>query len=179
MGKKVFIVSSSMRKDGNSDILAEQFKRGAIEAGNDVTKINLRELNLKFCVGCLYCQTHDKCVLNDDINGLLSTVQSSDVLVFATPIYYYEMCGQLKTFLDRMNPLYPRKNKFTDVYLLATAADGEQSATDGAVKGVQGWIDCFDGVEFKGVVFGGNAEDKGDVNNSDAPKRAYEMGKNV
>jgi multimeric flavodoxin WrbA len=99
--------------------------------------------------------------------------------VFATPIYYYEMSGQLKTFLDRMNPLYPRNNKFTEVYLLATAADGELSATDGAVKGLQGWIDCFDGVEFKGLVFGGNAEAKGDINRSDAPQRAYEMGKNV
>jgi hypothetical protein len=89
------------------------------------------------------------------------------------------MSGQLKTFLDRMNPLYPRKNKFTDVYLLATAAEGELSATDGAVKGIQGWIDCFDGVELKGLVFGGNAEAKGDVNNSDAPERAYKMGKKV
>jgi NAD(P)H-dependent FMN reductase len=118
-------------------------------------------------------------VLNDDVNGLLSDVQTSDVLVFATPIYYYEMSGQLKTFLDRLNPLYPRTNAFKDVYLLATAADGELSATDGAVKGIQGWIDCFDGVTLKGLVFGGNAEAKGDVNNSDAPKRAYQMGKKV
>jgi multimeric flavodoxin WrbA len=179
MSKKVFIVSSTMRKGGNSDILAEQFKKGAEKSGNEVTKINLRDMNLKFCIGCLYCQTHDKCVHNDDVNVLLSTVQNSDVLVFATPVYYYEMSGQLKTFLDRMNPLYPRKNKFTDVYLLATAADGAETTTDGAVKGIQGWIDCFDGVSFKGLVFGGNAEGIGEVNNSDAPKRAYEMGKNV
>jgi NAD(P)H-dependent FMN reductase len=179
MGKKVFIVSSTMRKGGNSEILADQFEKGALEGGNEVKRINLRDINLKFCVGCLYCQSHDRCVLNDDINGLLSDVQSSDVLVFATPIYYYEMSGQLKTFLDRMNPLYPRMNEFKEVYLLATAADGELSATDGAVKGIQGWIDCFDGVQFKGIVFGGNAEAKGDVNNSDAPKRAYEMGKKL
>jgi NAD(P)H-dependent FMN reductase len=175
MSKKVFIVSSTMRKGGNSEILADQFEKGAIESGNEVKRINLRDINLKFCVGCLYCQSHD----NDDINSLLKDVQISDVLVFATPIYYYEMSGQLKTFLDRMNPLFPRTNEFKEVYLLATAADGELSATDGAVKGVQGWIDCFDGVSFKGLVFGGNAEAKGDVNNSDAPKRAYQMGKNV
>jgi multimeric flavodoxin WrbA len=179
MSKKVFIVSSTMRKGGNSEILADQFAKGAIDGGNEVKRINLRDINLKFCTGCLYCQSHDKCVLNDDINGLLKEVQMSDVLVFATPIYYYEMSGQLKTFLDRMNPLYPRNNKFTDVYLLATAADGDLSATDGAVKGIHGWIECFDGVEFKGLVFGGNAEGIGEVNSSDAPQRAYQMGKNV
>jgi multimeric flavodoxin WrbA len=179
MGKKVFIVSSTMRKGGNSEILADWFAKGASDAGNEVKRINLRDINFKFCVGCMYCQTHDKCVLKDDVNGLLSDVQSSDVLVFATPIYYYEMSGQLKTFLDRLNPLYPRTNAFKEVYLLATAADGELSATDGAVKGIQGWIDCFNGVKFGGLVFGGNAEEKGDVNNSDAPRRAYEMGKKI
>ena len=177
MNKKVIIVSSTPRKNGNSEILAQEFERGAREAGHAVSMINVRDLSLKFCIGCLYCQSHDKCVLNDEMNSLYMDIQSADVLVFATPIYYYEMSGQLKTFLDRLNPLYPRENRFKDVYLLATAADTEDSAMDGAVKGVQGWIDCFSGVRLAGVVRGTNAEGVGSIKLTAAPQTAYEMGK--
>ena len=179
MSKKVFVVNSTPRKGGNSEILAEEFARGAREAGHSVTMINVRDFDLKFCIGCLYCQSHDECVLPDEMNGLYDQVQSSDVLVFATPIYYYEMSGQLKTFLDRLNPLYARQNNFKDVYLLATAADEEDSAMDGAVKGIQGWIDCFNGVRLAGVVRGTDAGDAGTVVKTPAPKKAYELGKTL
>ena len=106
-------------------------------------------------------------------------MQNADVLVFATPVYYYAVSGQLKTFLDRLNPLYPRENNFKEVYLLATSAEGEESAMDGSVKDVQGWIDCFDGVTLKGVLRGIGVNDKGDVLSTDFPAKAYEMGKNV
>lgn len=177
MNKKVYIVSSTPRKNGNSEILANEFARGAKEAGHCVTKINIRDMDLKFCIGCMYCQSHEKCVLNDEMNALYADVQSADVLVFATPIYYYEMSGQLKTFLDRLNPLYPRKNNFKEVYLLATSADGEESAMDGAVKGIQGWIDCFDGVRLVGVVRGTGVDEAGAIVKTSAPQNAYEMGK--
>lgn len=70
--KKVLIVSSSPRKNGNSDILANKFLEGAKVAGNNVKIIDVRSMNLKFCTGCLYCQSHDKCVLND---GIMSYIQ--------------------------------------------------------------------------------------------------------
>lgn len=179
MNKKVFIVSSTLRKNGNSEILARQFEKGAKDSGNYVEKISLRDNLPKFCIGCMYCQSHNGCSLKDGMNDLYDRVQNSDVLVFATPVYYYEMAGQLKTFLDRLNPLYPRENKFKDVYLLATAAENDKSAMDGAIKGVQGWIDCFDGVSLKGVVYGIGAEAIGDINSLPAFREAYEMGKNV
>lgn len=179
MKKKIFIVSSSPRKDGNSDTLANEFARGAAEAGHDVVKVNVRDLDLKFCLGCLYCQEHDRCVINDSMNAICPQVQSSDVLVFATPIYYYEMSGQLKTFLDRLNPLFPRNNKFKEVYLLATAAEDESTTTDGAKKGVEGWIECFEGVKLKRVIFGGGVTDKGEIAGSPALKEAYEAGFNA
>ncbi len=179
MSKKIFIVSSTPRKNGNSDILAEEFARGAREAGHSVEKICLREIDLKFCTGCMYCHTRGTCVIRDGVETLLPRIADSDVLVFATPVYYYEMSGQLKTFLDRMNPLYGRDNRFRDVYLLASAADTEASAMDGAAKGVQGWIDCFDGVSLKGVVRGTGAEKAGDIRATNAVKAAYEMGKAV
>lgn len=179
MAKNIVIVSSTPRKNGNSDVLAEEFARGAREAGHAVEKINLRECNLHFCIGCMACAKLGRCVLEDDINGLLPRVQNADVLVFATPIYYYEMSGQLKTFLDRMNPLFSKENRFGEVYLLASAAEDADSAMDGAVQGVRGWISCFDGVRLAGVVRATGVEGVGDVMNTTAPARAYEMGRAI
>ncbi|MDE7329667.1 MAG: flavodoxin family protein [Clostridia bacterium] len=177
--KRVIVVTSSPRKNGNSEILAQKFAEGALSAGNDVQFVAVRDLDLKFCKGCLYCQTHGKCVLGDGMNALYENFQNADVLAFATPIYYYSVCGQLKTFLDRLNPLYLRKNKFKDVYLLAAAADGDERAMDGAVIDMQGWIDCFDGVTLKGTVRGVGATDKGEISNSPSPAQAFDLGKNI
>ncbi len=177
--KNVLIINSTFRRGGNSEILVEQFKKGAEEAGNAVRTINLREVNPKFCIGCLSCQKTGRCVLPDSVNDLLPLVQNADVLVFATPVYYYCMSGQLKTFLDRLNSLYVSDNKFKEVYLLATAADTDKSAMDGTIKGVQGWIDCFDGVSLCGVVYGLGTEGAGSVRKTPAFVEAYEMGKAV
>ena len=96
---------------------------GASEAGNEVTLISPTGKDIHFCTGCLACQKTGKCVIHDDMNDMQEIVRTSDVLVFATPIYYYEMSGQMKTFLDRLNPLYIAACQFKDVYLLASAAD--------------------------------------------------------
>lgn len=177
--KKVFIVSSTPRNGGNSDILAEEFARGAKDAGHSVEKVNLRDTDLKFCIGCLACQTREACVLKDGMNELYPRIQSADVLVFATPVYFYEMSGQLKTFLDRLNPLFPRENAFREIYLIAAAADAEESAMNGAVYGLQGWIDCFDGVRLAGVVRGTGVTEAGEVRGTASCKEAYQMGKCV
>ena len=121
--KNVLIISSSLRGGSNSEILAHEAERGAIEAGNVVEFINLKGKDIKFCIGCLACQKTGKCVQKDDMAEMIAKVQNADVLIFATPIYYYEMSGQLKTFLDRCNPLYPQDNKFKDVYLITSSYD--------------------------------------------------------
>lgn len=177
--KKIIVVTSSPRKNGNSEILAQKFAEGAKAAGNEVKFIAVRDIGLKFCTGCLYCQTHDKCVLDDGMNGLYEDFQNADVLVFATPVYYYAVCGQMKTLLDRLNPLFVRENKFKDVYLLTTAADDDERAMDGTVKDMQGWIDCFSGVKLKDVIRGVGVAEKGAINNTAFPEQAYKIGKNV
>jgi len=102
MSKKVLIVVASPRKDGNSELLAEEFARGAAEAGNQVEIVRLREMELNFCRGCLACQKTHRCVISDGASAVLERVQHAVALVFATPVYYYAVSGQLKTFLDRM-----------------------------------------------------------------------------
>lgn len=181
MSKKIFIVSATPRKGGNSDILAEEFAKGARNAGHYVDKVNVKDIDLRFCTGCLACQrTCDaRCVVNDGMNALYDRVRAADVLAFATPVYYYGMSGQLKTFLDRLNPLFPLKNSFGKVYLIATAADTDASATDGAVTGLQGWLDCFEGVELAGVVKGLGMENVGEAEGNAACRRAYDLGKSL
>lgn len=177
--KKILIVNSTFRKGGNSELLANQFAKGAEEFGNSVRFVHLRELKPQFCIGCLSCLNTGKCVLGDGVNDLLPAVRDADVLVFATPVYYYSMSGQLKTFLDRLNPLYGGDNKFKEVYLLTSAAENDRSAMNGTVVGVQGWIDCFEGVRLAGVVYGIGAEGAGSVKNTPAFEEAYRMGKSV
>ena len=106
-----------------------------------------------------------------------NVMQQADVICFASPVYFYDMCGQLKTFLDRTNPLFPAEYNFTDIYFLLTAADTEQSASEGPLKGLQGWIDCFENAGLKGVVCGLGAEKPGDVKSMPAMNEAYMLGK--
>lgn len=178
--KKVVIINSTPRKGGNSEILAKEFEKGAKESGNEVEFYTLRDMNFGFCKGCLACHKTNKCVIADDFQPLAAVLSKADVLVFASPVYYYSVCGQLKTFLDRMNPIYSMGHSFKDVYLISTAAENEKSAVEGSISDIQGWVDCFDGVKIKGVVYGIGADTVGSIkNNEQALADAYEKGKNV
>jgi multimeric flavodoxin WrbA len=104
----------------------------------------------------------------------------ADMLVLATPIYFYEMSGQMKTLLDRSNPLFPADYSFRDVYLLATSADSDPASMDCAVKGLQGWLACFGKAKLSGVVRGAGADGLGAIRNiPSALKEAYEIGKSI
>ena len=180
MSKKVVVVSSSFRKNGNSETLANEFIRGAKETGNEVETIYLRDITLNYCRGCFACLKLNHCVIADDAKELIEKVRTADVLCFATPIYYYAVSGQLKTFLDRMNPIYGVGHNFKDIYLLTAANDTDSKAMDGAIKDIEGWVECFEGVTLKGVVKGTGANDVGDIlSHKDKLEEAYNLGKNI
>ena len=180
MSKRVLILSTSPRKNGNSEALADAFRSGAEEAGHEVEKICLHGKRIQFCRGCLACQKTKQCVIDDDMGPVLEKLARADAVVFATPIYFYEMCGQMKTLLDRTNPLFPADYAFRDVYLLATAADGDEAAMDGAVKGLEGWIACFDKARLAGVVRGAGADGIGAIRNCPAAlEKARNLGRGV
>lgn len=180
MSKKVLILSTSLRKGSNSDALAEEFSKGAREAGHEVEKISLIGKEIQFCQGCLACQKTGRCVIHDDADKIVQQkMLSADVLVFATPIYYYEMCGQMKTLLDRANPLYVLDYTFRDVYFIATAAEDTDEVWARAASGLEGWIECFPKAHLSGVIFGGNATTINTIQTSPAMKKAFEMGKAI
>ncbi len=179
MSKKVLVISTSLRKDGNSETLANEFVKGAKEAGHKVETVSLRNKTIGFCKGCLVCQRTKRCVIHDDADIIAQKMLSAEVIAFATPIYYYEMSGQMKTMLDRANPLYTTDYAFRDIYLLAAAAEEEESAMDGAIKGLQGWIDCFEKARLKGVVRSNSVTDVGDIRGNSALQEAYQLGKTL
>ena len=106
-------------------------------------------------------------------------MHDADVLVFATPVYYYCVSGQLKTMLDRANPLYDTDYAFTKAYLLATAAEDAPETFEGTEKAVQGWVDCFPRCTLAGTVFAGGVNDVGEIAGHPALEQAYRMGKEV
>lgn len=177
MAKSVLIISSSLRAGSNSDLLARECEKGAKAAGHDVRLISLKGKEIQFCIGCLACQKTGRCVLRDDVSEIMEQVKNAEVLVFATPIYYYELSGQLKTLLDRLNPLYSSDYAFRDIYMIATAAEDDEAAFDKAYNGLQGWVDCFGKAELKGRVTGGGIDAANDApNHPDVMKQAYRLG---
>ena len=102
--KKVIVISTSLRAGSNSEMLAEKFAEGAMASGNEVEKISLRGKEIKFCIGCLSCQRTGACVFRDDVPAIMEKVLHADVVCWATPIYYYEMSGQMKTIRRSMLP---------------------------------------------------------------------------
>ena len=175
---KVLVITTSLRARSNSDILAERMIAGARDAGHEVEQISLKGKDIRFCIGCLSCQKTQKCVLKDDAIWITEKVKNADTLVFVTPIYYYEMSGQMKTLLDRMNSLYPSDYRFRKIYLLTTAAEDESYVPEKAVSGLQGWVDCFEKAELAGSLFLGGINNPGEaLERKDALNDAYEFGK--
>lgn len=180
MSKKILIISTSPRQGGNSDILADEFGRGAQEAGHQVEKVSLHDKTIGFCKGCLACQQNQRCVIRDDMDTITQKMHDAEVIVFATPIYYYSVCGQMKTLLDRSNPLFSSQYAFREIYLLASAAENETTAMDGAISDMNGWVVCYENASLKGVVRAIDVTKPGDVRNFPATlQEAFVMGKNA
>ena len=161
MIKKVLIISGSPRKGGNSDILCDEFAKGAKEAGHQVEKVRLQELTVKSCMACYACKKTSACVQKDDMTELLEKLISADVLVLATPVYFYSMDGQMK-----------------DVYFIATAAAGKR-AMERTMDSLRGFTDCLPGAKVKGLIYGEGVYQKGEVTSTKAMKEAFMAGKTI
>jgi len=142
MAKKVLVLSASPRKGGNSDLLCDQFVRGATEAGNQAEKIFLKDKNINYCTGCGTCFNTAKCIQKDDMAELLEKMVAADVIVMATPVYFYTMNGQMKTLIDRTCPRYTEiSNK--DMYFIMAAAVERKDALERTLEGFRGFTSCL------------------------------------
>lgn len=176
--KRIVILSASPRKNGNSDILCDEFLKGAKEAGHDVEKIFLADKRINYCTGCGACNTTHQCVQKDDMKEILDKLLQVDVIVMASPVYFYTINAQMKTLIDRIVPQYINlSNK--EFYFIITAADTDLKMMQRSIECFRGLLDCLDNPQEKGIIYGTGAWQKGEIKQTVVMKEAYDMGKNV
>ena len=177
--KKVLILSGSPRKGGNSDILCDQFAKGAKDAGNEVEKIRIAEKRIAPCRACYFCRDHGgECVIKDDMAEVLQKMIDADVIVLASPVYFYSIAAQLKAVIDRTVARWLEvKNK--EFYYIVTCADTQKSAALTTLDCFRGYADCVQGAKKCGVIYGTGVYEKGKIEGTPAYKQAYEMGRKV
>ena len=157
MSKRVLILSGSPRKGGNSDILCDEFMRGAQESGNNHS---------------------GECTRRDDMAGILQKMIDADVIILASPIYFYSISAQLKAVIDRTVARWLEvKNK--EFYYIVTMADDAHTSADTAISCFRGYADCVEGAVEKDVIIGSGVYELGEVKNIPAMQHAYQMGKSV
>lgn len=179
MPKNVLVISTSLRANSNSEALADAFLNGAQSAGCNAEKVTLKGKTMAFCRGCLACHHLGRCAIDDDAVAIAEKMRRADAIAFATPIYYYEMSGQMKTLLDRCNSLYFSDYAFRSIYLLTAAAEEEPDVPERAISGLTGWIDCFEKAALAGTVFAGGVDDAGAINGRPALEEAFSMGRSI
>lgn len=179
MNKKVLILSGSPRKGGNSDLLCDEFARGARESGNEVEIIRVAAKKITPCAACYYCRTHSgECARKDDMAEILQKMIDADVIVLASPVYFYSIDAQLKAVIDRTVARWLEvKNK--EFYYIVTMADEDVSSADTTLACLRGYADCVNGAVEKGVIIGNGVYEPGKVKGTPAMQQAYSMGKNA
>ena len=178
--KNVLIISASPRKGGNSDLLCDQFAKGATEAGHNVEKVRLAEKKIGCCTACYACQKLHRCVQQDDANELVEKMLTADVIVLATPVYFGSMCAQLKTLVDRTFSRWDDFIRFmgTEFWLIVTATEADKAKAEPALAGLRAFIrDCVVVATERGVIYGTGAYEKGDVRTLPVFEEAYQAGK--
>ena len=179
MSKKVLILSGSPRKGGNSDLLCSEFACGAQESGNETEIIRVAAKKIAPCSGCYFCRAHGgQCAHQDDMAEVLQKMIDADVIVMASPVYFYSIDAQLKAVIDRTLARWTEvKNK--EFYYIITCADGAKQSVMTTLDCLRAYADCVSGAVERGVVYGTGVYQKGEIKTSPAMKQAYEMGRSV
>lgn len=179
MSKNVLILSGSPRKGGNSDLLCDEFMRGAQEAGNTVEKVFLRSKKVAPCSACYFCkQSGGQCAIQDDMGEILDKMQDADVIVMASPVYFYSIDAQMKAVIDRAVARWtniPDK----EFYYIMTAAEDSDDVMDCTLECFRGFARCLNGSRERGVIYGKGVYEAGAIQGTPAMREAYEMGRQV
>lgn len=175
---KVLIISASPRKGGNSDVLCDQFAKGAVAAGHEVEKVNLREKKLSPCRACYGCMANHICTINDDMKEIFPKLVAADVIVLSSPVYFYSLSSQMKMLIDRC--LVDHKSiSGKQFYFIITAADPQHEAGKETLAAFRGFLRCLPDAKESGVIYGTGTWDKGDVFQHPSYDEAYGMGRQV
>jgi multimeric flavodoxin WrbA len=178
MSKTILILSASPRRGGNSDLLCDQLLKGAQEAGLQAEKIFLKDKEINYCTGCGSCFDRGKgCSQKDDMSEILEKMIQAQVIVMATPVYFYTMNAQMKTLIDRTCARYT-EIKEKQFYFIVTAADDTKQATEATLEGFRAFLSCLHEPKEMGVLYGIGTWKVGEIKEKPVMQEAYDMGRN-
>ena len=173
---KIVILQGSPNKKGSTSILAENFSRGAEAAGHSVRRFDLTDMNIRPCTGCVTCGYEGPCILHVDNQKIRNAVLEADMVVFATPLYYYGMSAQLKTVIDRFcayNSSITRKHMKS---ALLTVAWNSDNWTFDALESHYRTLVRYLDLEDQGMVLGRGCGTPAMTKHSQYPEMAYQLG---
>lgn len=175
---KIVVLTGSPRKNSNSNILADEFIRGASENGHDIFRFDAAHAKVHPCIACNKCHKDGPCVFNDDFQKVREHLLGADLVVFVTPLYWFGICAQLKTVIDRFYSMDKKLHVPKQAILLSTHLNtAEQpnmplAMTYEAILNYLGWSN-------RGIIQAGGMEDAGLIKNTEYPKLAYDLGKSI
>ena len=190
--KRIVVIQGGGRPKGNTAQLIDSFKRGAEEAGHSVEVISLLRHEVKGCLGCNACRYGKPCVQKDSFNDLVPKIIEADLLVFASPLYFWTLSSRIKAFIERFyciaeedpNPPLGRYEKYPvkDCALLMTAADDFFWTFEQAVSYYRFALVNYIGFHDKGMLLAGGCGDtngKPQIDKTEHLEKAYQFGKNI
>lgn len=176
---KIVILQGSPNINGSTAILTDEFARGAREAGHSVERIDVTRADVAPCTGCVRCGYEGPCIQHDGMDAVRPSILSADMVVFATPLYYYGMTAQLKAVLDRFCSANASiAHCSLKAALLAVAWNADDWTFDALVAHYRTIVRYLH-MEDVGMVLGYGCGTPGMTKRTDAPRQAYELGKSL
>lgn len=177
---KLVVITGSHHKDGTTALLAEQFIKGSIESGNDVFRFDAAFEEIHPCMACDACKKGEKvCIQKDAMHKLYPQLIAADYVVFVTPVYYFGMCSQLKTVIDRFYAVNSLLRKKTKKCILITASgDSEEWVLAPIIKHYEAISEYLNWSDAGRIIATGFYA-KSDIENSNFPDKAYKLGRSL
>lgn len=175
----IIVLVGSMRKNGNTALLAQSFAKGASK-NNNVEIISVSDVNVNPCIGCNTCFSREgnKCFQNDDMTKIYEKLQIADIVIIASPVYFYSISASLKTIIDRLHTPMRNTFKIKKLGLLLVGAANLQNLFDPIIMQYQMVLDFFK-LESIGTVLVSGVKDPGDIDGNPALQEAYELGASI
>lgn len=177
---KILVIKSSGNKNGSSNMLANEFIKGARENGHEITEYDVIRKNINPCLGCEACGMNGACVQKDDYeNELKGLIKNADIIVFTFPVYYFGWPAQLKAVVDRF---YSHTVELTNMHkktVMLTLAWNDDEDTFKVTKDYYAKLCDYMQFENLGSVVGRGCGTPSMTAGTDYPKRAYELGKSI